>query len=125
MNQGAMVFRLADLPDLRDFAAVAARRIGMTEDAVGDVILAVNEIATNAVTHGTAKAQLRIWTDAGDLFVEIHDDGAGWLPDVPPAPGPRATSGMGLWVARRLAADLSFATGVTGSTVTMRFAGRA
>ncbi|MEU7002714.1 ATP-binding protein [Nonomuraea sp. NPDC046570] len=119
-----VAFRLPDLPGVRDFVAVHARRLGMSEDHVGDFLLAVNEVTTNAVTHGApAKAYLRVWTDHGDLVVEVHDQGD-WTPGFAPgraAPGPYATSGMGLWVARVLAADIVFRTSEDGSTVTMRF----
>lgn len=121
-----IAFRLPDLPEVRDFTAAQARRTGMTEDAVGDLVLAVNEIATNAVTHGTAKAFLRVWMDGGDVVFEVHDEGTGWQPDQPGhhAPGPRSTSGMGMWLARRLASDITFRADGGGTTVTMRFPGR-
>ncbi|MFI6318964.1 ATP-binding protein [Nonomuraea sp. NPDC050556] len=121
-----LVFRLSDLPSVRDFTAAQAVRAGMTGDSVDDLVLAVNEIATNAVTHGTAKAHLRVWVEGGDLVFEIHDEGSGWLPAQPEftAPGPRSTSGMGVWLARRLAADIAFAADRGGTTVTMRFPGR-
>jgi hypothetical protein len=36
-------------------------------------------------------------------------------------PGPYATSGMGLWVARRLSSSIDFAADDSGTTVTMSF----
>jgi serine/threonine-protein kinase RsbW len=120
---GEYSFRLSDLPELRDFLAARARRCGMREERVSDLLIAVNEVATNAVTHGAAHALMCLWADDGDLVVGIHDDGR-WEPeDVPglAAPGPVATRGMGLWVARTLAAEITFDTGDKGTTVTMRF----
>ncbi|MFC4585683.1 ATP-binding protein [Sphaerisporangium corydalis] len=118
-----MTFCVGDLPDVRDFAALQARRAGMAEAEIGDYLVAVNEVATNAVTHGAAKARLRVWSDRGDLMVDVHDDGQ-WAPDGPQgmiAPHDYSTSGMGLWVARRLASALSLRTGLSGTNVTMRF----
>ncbi|WP_308250587.1 ATP-binding protein [Nonomuraea rhizosphaerae] len=115
-----LAFRLPDLPQVRQFAATEARGVGMAEEAVGDFVIAVNEVATNAVTHGTPDARLRTWIQDGDLVVEIHDDGT-WKP----GPMPGAIGGMGLWVARLLSADLSLRVGEQGSTVTMRFPGKA
>jgi serine/threonine-protein kinase RsbW len=117
-------FSLADLPDLREFAAAEARRRGMADDALGDFLVALNEVATNAVTHGSTKARLRVWMDGGALLVAVHDDGRHWRPDGDPgqvAPPENATSGMGLWVARLLSDGIDVATGHHGTTVTMRF----
>jgi anti-sigma regulatory factor (Ser/Thr protein kinase) len=118
-----MAFCVGDLPDVRDFAALQARRAGMPEEAIGDYLVAVNEVATNAVTHGTAKARLRVWIDGGDLLIDVHDDGH-WIPVEPPGmtpPHDYSTSGMGLWVVRRLVKELRLLTGANGTTVIMRF----
>ncbi|GII77012.1 hypothetical protein Sru01_19940 [Sphaerisporangium rufum] len=118
-----MSFCVGDLPDLRDFAALHARRAGMAEECIGDFLVAVNEVATNAVTHGTAKARLRIWCERDDLVIDVHDDGHWTFDDTPGmiAPHDYSTSGMGLWVARRLARDLRLRTGPGGTDVVMRF----
>jgi anti-sigma regulatory factor (Ser/Thr protein kinase) len=118
-----LTFGLADLPGVRDFAATQARRREMTEDRVGDFVVAVNEVATNAVTHGGGKARLRLWSADTHVFVEIHDDGH-WTPHSAPGhtpPPDYATSGMGLWVARLLADTIRFETGPAGTTITMSF----
>jgi anti-sigma regulatory factor (Ser/Thr protein kinase) len=119
-----MTFRVGDLPDVRDYAAFHARRAGMPEKDIGDYLVAVNEVATNAVTHGTSKAWLRIWCDSGDLIVHIHDDGHWTLTETPGMIPPHdySTSGMGLWVARHLAKELILKTGATGTSLIMRFA---
>ncbi|MBF8186857.1 ATP-binding protein [Nonomuraea sp. K274] len=112
-------FRLPDLPRVRRFAEDEARDVGMPEEAVGDFVIAVNEVATNAVTHGAEPASLRTWVANGNLVVEVHDEGA-WRP----GPRPGAVGGMGLWVARLLSSDLALRVGSGGSTVTMRFPGK-
>ena len=119
-----ITFSLADLPDVREFAADLARRGGMSEERVGDFLVALNEVTTNAVTHGAAKARLRVWYDSGGLMVDVHDDGRHWVPDGVPGQRPpreNATSGMGLWVARRLSESLHVSAGTEGTTVLMRF----
>lgn len=117
-------FSLADLPDVRDFAAEQARGRGMSEDAVGDFLVALNEIATNAVTHGSNQARLRLWGDGDALVADVHDDGRAWRPGPDPGaapPGEHATSGMGLWVARLLSAEIVINAGSEGTRVIMRF----
>lgn len=118
-----LTFRKADLPGVREFAAARARGHGADEDTIRDLLIAVNEIATNAVTHGAPPARLRMWAGDGHLYVSVHDEGH-WHVDGPPGhtpPPPHATRGMGLWVARRLSGAITFTTGATGTTVTMRF----
>ena len=112
-------FRLPDLPQVRQFAEDEAREAGMPDEAVGDFVIAVNEVATNAVTHGDDHAFLRTWMVNRDLIVEVHDEGA-WKP----GPRPGAVGGMGLWVARLLSSDLTLRVGRGGSTVIMRFPGK-
>jgi anti-sigma regulatory factor (Ser/Thr protein kinase) len=117
-------FGLADLPTVRDFAADQALRRGMPESLVGDFLVALNEVATNAVTHGAAKGRLRLWNEGQCLVAELYDEGTGWRPLVEPGrtpPAENATSGMGLWVARRLSETLNVVTGGDGTTVTMQF----
>ncbi|MEU5865896.1 MULTISPECIES: ATP-binding protein [unclassified Nonomuraea] len=112
-------FRLPDLPTVRQFAEDEARAVGMPEEAVGDFVIAVNEVATNAVTHGAGRAAMRTWVISGDLVVEVHDEGS-WKP----GPLPGAVGGMGLWVARLLSSDFTLRVGSGGSTVIMRFPGK-
>jgi anti-sigma regulatory factor (Ser/Thr protein kinase) len=125
MAQAELAFCLPDLPAVREFATVHALRSGMAEERLPDFLVAVNEVATNAVTHGhaSAKALLRMWTEDGALVVEVHDEGR-WVPETTPGttpPGPHATSGMGLWVARMVSSGIDFRTGPGGTTVTMSF----
>ncbi|MEO3867657.1 ATP-binding protein [Nonomuraea sp. B12E4] len=112
-------FRLPGLPLVRQFAEDEARASGIPEEAIGDFVIAVNEVATNAVTHGADDAWIRTWTVDGALVVEIHDQGR-WKP----GPIPGAVGGMGLWVARLLSSDLTLRVGRGGSTVIMRFPGK-
>ncbi|WP_327085617.1 ATP-binding protein [Nonomuraea sp. NBC_01738] len=118
-----LAFTLPDLPGVRGFTEARALGAGLDPEAVTDLVIAVNEVATNAVTHGGVSARLRIWGEAGDLVIEIWDDGEwadGVTVETPPV---NATSGMGLWVARLLADDLALRTGASGSTVVLRFCG--
>jgi len=119
----ALDFGVDDLPGLRDHVAARARGAGMAEEAVGDLLVAVNEVATNAVTHGADRARLCMWHTTRSFLVQIHDDGH-WIPSGPPGrtpPDDYATSGMGLWVSSLLSEDIHFDWGPRGTTVTMGF----
>lgn len=117
MNE--MKFTAEQLPGVRRFTEVHARRYRVANDLIGDLVIAVNEIATNAVRHGSAHAELRIWTEDGRVVAEIHDSGT-WRPSTDPGgspPPPEAEGGMGIWVARQICSSVRISTGITGTVV--------
>ena len=70
---------------------------GCELDHAEDVVLAVNEVATNAVEHGSSEAELYLWT-GGELVCEVHDRGvlADPLPGLQaPHPPTRGVAGSG------------------------------
>jgi anti-sigma regulatory factor (Ser/Thr protein kinase) len=79
---------------------------GFTGEAADDIILAVTEIATNGLAHGTAPVRLRVWHRGDTLVAQLDDRGGQTLapdagyrrPDAGTTPG-----GRGLWLARQLA----------------------
>jgi anti-sigma regulatory factor (Ser/Thr protein kinase) len=111
------------LVDVRQIVADAARAAGCDRDRVEDLVLAVNEVATNAVEHGSGDAHLALWTGPGtrELLCEVHDGGR--LAD--PLPGLRAPHsadprGRGLWIARQLCDLLHVWSDDTGTHVRIR-----
>ncbi len=56
-------------------AAVQAHvdQAGLSEDRASDVVLAVHELAANAIAHGAGHGRLRLWDLA--LRVELRDRG--------------------------------------------------
>lgn len=91
------------LIELRKAVAEAAGAAGVEASRTEDFVLAVNEVASNAVEHGYGVGELRIWYRAGQLSCEIHDKGllADPLPGLRP-PHPSNARGRGLWIARQL-----------------------
>lgn len=88
-----------------------------------DVVLAVNEVATNAVEHGTREAMLLVWTSRGGVVCEIHDTGT--LRDPLPglkAPHPSEPRGRGVWIARQLCDVLHVWADDDGTHVRLRAA---
>ena len=119
-----LAFDSGMLSVLRARVHVHACRAGMPGDQAADVVLAVHELAANAISHGGGSGRLRIWGLAGVLHCQV-DDGD------PPAPGdpvllswlPEVT-GHGLWVARRVADQMQIASGPRGTRVTVTFHAR-
>jgi len=98
---------------------------------VEDVVLAVHELAANAVCHGGGAGRLRVWNlaealycqvDDGDLMASATPEGAldqASLNSLPSEPG------HGLWVVRRLADQMQSQSGPGGTSVLIRFDGGA
>jgi anti-sigma regulatory factor (Ser/Thr protein kinase) len=110
-----LAFGSDTLDAVRHFVAQRAASIGMDTTRVGDIVLAVNEVATNSVLHGGGEGTLLMWQEGATLICELSDGG---YFDNPLAgrerPRPDRVGGHGLWLANQLC-DLvqlrSFATG--------------
>ncbi|ANY08970.1 ATP-binding protein [Pseudonocardia sp. HH130630-07] len=91
------------LRDVRNAVGDVLREQGFGEARIDDVVVAVNEVATNAVHHGSGTARLMIWTPGEEIVCEVHDGGrlADPLPGLVP-PHPRDGHGRGIWIARQL-----------------------
>lgn len=125
MNE--MKFTAEHLPGVRRFAEEHARRYKVDDGLIGDLVIAVNEIATNAVRHGSDHAELRMWTEDGRVIAEIHDSGTWYLSAAPGAtpPPPEAEGGMGIWVARQICSAVSISTGDSGTVVRLELSSTA
>jgi serine/threonine-protein kinase RsbW len=125
---GALLERAA-LPEVRVFQkltvnavrAVVSRhaaQAGMEASRRNDLVLAVNEIATNSVLHAGGWGVLRVWRDGDSLVCEVADKGGGdWVPCVPASPRPDQMSGYGLWLARQLCERVEVASAHCGTVV--------
>jgi anti-sigma regulatory factor (Ser/Thr protein kinase) len=115
-----VVFELGDLPAVRRLIGSLALDVGLTSSRTEEIVLAANEIATNAVIHGRPPATVRAWEGGDQIIVEVTDAGdgirnvlAGQLP-----PPPDGLGGRGLWLTRLLC-DAVEICDVGGCTVTM------
>jgi anti-sigma regulatory factor (Ser/Thr protein kinase) len=69
------VFDGNSLYALREAVAAHASQAGLPEGRVGDLVLAVHELAANAVWHGARHGRLRMWKTEDALRLEVSDDG--------------------------------------------------
>jgi anti-sigma regulatory factor (Ser/Thr protein kinase) len=96
-------FGPGDLADVRQRVIGRARRAGMAEGRLADLVVAVNEIAANSLRYGGLRGELRIWEDSGSLICEIRDSGSFTDPLVGRRrPSLQAGGGRGLWLANQL-----------------------
>ena len=109
-----------DLPAMRRNVRGHAARAGLSDARVGDLVIAVNELATNTCVHGGGGGVSRIWRDdaSGTLTCEVT--GPGHITDplagrhIAPAP---AGAGHGLWVVNELCDLVELRSHSTGTTV--------
>jgi anti-sigma regulatory factor (Ser/Thr protein kinase) len=76
---------------LRERAAAIAAWAGMPENRAADVVLAVHELAANAVRHGPGTGRLFIRAAPGTLLCQVSSAG-------PAARRWPAGQGHGLWI---------------------------
>jgi anti-sigma regulatory factor (Ser/Thr protein kinase) len=60
---------------LRAAVQAHAGQAGLSEDRVGEVVLAIHELAANAIAHGAGHGRLRMWERADALSCEVVDAG--------------------------------------------------
>ena len=115
-----LAFGANGLPSVRRRVSREAARAGFTTRPIGDLVLAVNELATNSVQHGGGAGRLRIWRDGDVLVCEVRD--RGHLED-PLAdrrrPTPNQDGGRGLWLANQLCDLVQIRSFANGTTVRM------
>jgi anti-sigma regulatory factor (Ser/Thr protein kinase) len=125
-------FTAGTLHILREAVLAHATAAGLPEARATDVMLAVHELAANAVRHGGGTGRLRIRIAAGQLRCQITDPGNalanGHRPTAPAGQGSGPATqpwpyqpGHGLWLVRRAADQLTVTTGPRGSQVTVSF----
>ena len=100
---------------VREFAAAT----GMPPGRADDVMMAVHELAANAVRHGAGTGRLRMWPATRTLCCQIEDTGPLEPPDGGAWP---LRPGHGLWLTRELADQMSVSSGPGWSRVTAVFA---
>ena len=99
-----LAFTAWQLHEVRSAVAALAADGRFDTARVEDVVLAVNEIATNAVEHGSGEARVALWLTADDLVAEVHDHGELLTEPLPGmrAPHPADPRGRGVWIARQV-----------------------
>ena len=100
---------------IRRAVADHAEAAGLGLERVDELVLAVNELATNSVRHGGGRGVLKMWDDEHSVVCEVSDPGKS--PDVLAGrarPMHSHEGGRGLWLVHQLC-DLvqlrAFATG--------------
>jgi anti-sigma regulatory factor (Ser/Thr protein kinase) len=107
----------AELAEVRSFAAARARAAGLVLARVGDLVLAVSELAANTYSHTSGEGMITAWVAAGELICQVEDTGYITDPMAGRRPAPRTGGGQGLWIVHQVCDLVELRTG-PGGTVT-------
>jgi anti-sigma regulatory factor (Ser/Thr protein kinase) len=104
---------------VRGLARTRGVERGLDRGVVADLSLAVTEVLTNALVHGSPPVQVHVYDEDRTWVWHVQDGGglpvdplAGLLPPVGPA-----DHGYGLWLARQLVAAVDVGCDDTGTHV--------
>lgn len=113
-----MLVQADDLTAVRQFVQRFALETGIGTRRTQDLVLAVNEIATNTILHTPGSGTLRVWAQPRTVICEIRDTGyiadafAGRRP-----PSDAADHGRGLWMANQLCDLVQIRSSAKGTTI--------
>jgi anti-sigma regulatory factor (Ser/Thr protein kinase) len=120
----SLAFDSGTLPELRAAVQEHACQAGMPADRAIDVVLAVHELAANAVRHGAGAGHLRIRCLAGALCCEVEDGDSpvreGRSGQAQAGPWPYV-DGHGLWVVRQVSDGMEVLAGPRGTRASVTF----
>lgn len=101
----AREFRVtSDLGALRAVVEAEALAAGVPVRRIPEFLVAVNEVAMNALVHGGGDAWARTWTEERTFVCEVRDRGTGLSETVAGYEPPDAARdrGRGLWLVRQI-----------------------
>jgi anti-sigma regulatory factor (Ser/Thr protein kinase) len=88
---------------LRAFIRRYGRDAGIGRETIGNLVIGVNELASNSVRHGGGRGVAKLWRDDEVLVCEVRDNGRMNLPLAgriePPV---QDVAGRGLWLANQV-----------------------
>ncbi|HXQ18554.1 MAG TPA: sensor histidine kinase [Acidimicrobiales bacterium] len=106
------------LAEVRQLVGEAARAAGLGRSRASDLLIAVNELATNSVIHGDGAGTIIVWCEGGSILCEVRDRGR---LDRPLAgrvrPSVAQPNGRGLWLVNQLCDLVQLRTLADGTVV--------
>ncbi|MCW3025000.1 MAG: putative signal transduction histidine kinase [Solirubrobacterales bacterium] len=113
-----LAFSTDDLGRLRHLVASWAQEHSLALEGREDLVLAVNELATNSIRYGGGGGTLRVWREGESLLCEVQDGGRMEPPLVGRIrPKPDANGGRGVWIANQLCDLVQIRSSPAGTVV--------
>ncbi|MFC4865232.1 anti-sigma factor RsbA family regulatory protein [Streptomonospora arabica] len=112
-----------DLASLRTAVTELAEKAEVPPERLGDLVLAVNELAANAVEHGRGGGTVTLWRRPGWIVCDVADRGPGLrdpLSGYAPA-DPLGPRGYGLWITRQVCDFMEITADADGTLVRLHF----
>ncbi len=113
-----LAFTGHDLALVRSFVTAEIALAGFSQDRLPDLLLAVNELASNSLLHGGGRGVLRSWTEDETFVCEIHDGGR--IDDLLAGrerPSDLQGDGRGLWLVHHVCDLVQVRSSHTGNVV--------
>jgi anti-sigma regulatory factor (Ser/Thr protein kinase) len=116
-----LAFDRGALAELRHAVADWASVSGLGGERTEELVLAVDELASNSIRHGGGAGTLRWWREEDELLCEVHDGGWIHAPLVGRVrPSTDACSGRGVWLVNQLCDLVQIRSAPGGSVVRVR-----
>ena len=117
-DHAVLPFETGPLRDLRAMVSAQSAHAGLDADRTADLLLAVNELATNSLRHGGGQGTLRVWREPSALVCELDDRGRIVDPLVGrERPAAERSGGRGVWLANQLCDLVQIRSSERGTTV--------
>ncbi len=132
MSTYSFKLKIPSLPEniriVESFIENARDKINFSDDVYGNIMIAVTESVSNAITHGNKNDQTKVvdlCLEANNKYISctVQDEGRGF--DAETLPDPTApdnifkTGGRGIFLIKNLADEVDFLS--NGSTILMKF----
>ncbi|MDQ1599259.1 MAG: hypothetical protein QOD68_733 [Actinomycetota bacterium] len=113
-----LVFTVGDLAAVRRVVERFSVAEGLAECTTDDLVLCVDEMASNSLLHGGGDGVLRMWREPTEVICEISDAGSIADPLVGREnPAVDRLGGRGLWMANQLCDLVQVRSGAFGTVV--------
>lgn len=113
-----IAFQSDSLRALRQAVAEEATAAGLGAERASDLVLAVNEVATNSLVHGAGSGRLQMWREGDSILCEVRDTGRLEDPLIGRSrPSAEQTQGRGLWLVNQLCDLVQLRSSPEGNTV--------
>lgn len=117
-DAATLEFGLEELAEVRALVGWQSGATGLSSDRTADLVLAVNELATNTIRHAGTRGLLRVWEVPDEVVCQIEDPGH--ISD--PLAGRRRPpaiidGGLGLWMVNQLCDLVELRSSAAGTAI--------